>query len=313
MSDLFDQQAIEPMLIGQSGDPFDSADYIHELKLDGIRCLAYLDDTGTELRNKRNLRVARIYPELSGINTQVDGKCILDGEVFIMKDGQPNFTEIKRRALMSDQFKIRIASKQLPVSFTAFDILYKDGVTLTALPLMERKEILANTIRESDRLSVSRYLDTDGISLYHLTEQQGLEGIVSKLKTSKYYFGKRTKEWIKIKNLQDDDFVVCGYIEKDKNIVSIVIGQYDSNTLLYKGHVTLGVSAADFLRIKNTPAIPESPFDSTPKGNEQAVWIKPVQVCTVKYMEKTSGGGLRQPVFKGLRNDKLPSECRAEI
>ena len=107
--------------------------------------------------------------------------------------------------------------------------------------------------------------------------------------------------------MKDDDFVVCGYIEKS-SIVSIVLGQYRSNELTYKGHVTMGVNKEDFSTIINTKRI-EIPQFSVPKGNENAIWIEPKNVCTVKYMTKTETGGLRQPVFKGLRDDKSPHEC----
>lgn len=136
-----------------------------------------------------------------------------------------------------------------------------------------------------------------------------MEGIVVKLKDSKYHFDKRTKDWIKIKNLQDDDFVVCGYILKNSGVVSIVLGQYYSKKLVFKGHVTLGVSTVDFQLMKSIPTINAQPFNELPSGNDNVVWIEPSLVCTVKYMMKTANGSLRQPVFKGLRDDKAPKEC----
>ena len=309
MTDPFDEKTLKPMLIGETGEAFDSPDFIHELKLDGIRCLAYLGDGVTDLRNKRNLRVSPIYPELSQIHEQMKNRCILDGEILVMQNGKPYFAEIKRRALMSDPFKISLAAQKLPVSFTAFDILYKDGELLNNLPLLQRKEILSQTVTESERLSVSRYIDTQGIALYRLTEEQGLEGIVSKRKDSKYYFDKRTKDWIKIKNLLDEDFIVCGYITKaqeGRNVTSLILGAYDGNgQLVNQGHVTLGLSKAEFGIISKHPLALRPPFEPSEEG---AVYLEPTLVCTVKYMERTSGGGLRQPVFKGLRYDKEARE-----
>lgn len=309
MDDIFEQKMISPMLIGTEGAAFDSPDYIYELKLDGIRCLAYLDDSGVELRNKRNLRVAHIYPELAKIHKQVKARCILDGELLVMKDGRPYFAEMQRRSLMSDHFKINLAAAKLPVSFTAFDILYLKDRPLNELPLMERKDLLAATVQESDRLAVSRYIEEQGIALYRLAEENELEGIVCKRKNSLYHFGKRTRDWIKSKNLQDDDFVICGYIRKEKGVVSLVLGQYADGILQYKGHVTLGVGGADFERIAAVPADKNPPFHIVPKGNEDALWLKNGLVGTVKYMEKTAFGGLRQPVFKGLRDDKMAEDC----
>lgn len=308
--DIFEKKDIKPMLIGQSGEAFNSPDYFYELKLDGIRCIAYLDKTGTELRNKRNLRVTPIYPELIDIFKQAKKRCILDGEVIVAIDGIPNFEEIQRRALMSNKFKIKLASSKNPVSFVAYDILYLGDKEITNLPLIERKRFLEDNICENKRLSVSRFIEEKGIELYSLTVQENLEGIVAKRKDSKYYFDKKTKDWIKIKNLQDDDFIVCGYILKGKGLVSIVLGQYDmKDNLIYKGHVTMGIAKEDFNTIKNTKTI-DYPDFNPPKGNESAIWIEPNLVCKVAFMSKNEKGGLRQPVFRGLRNDKLSYECK---
>ena len=207
--DLFERKDIKPMLISQEKEPFDNPDFIYELKLDGIRCIAYLDKNEVELRNKRNDRVLFRYPELNNIYKQI--KCnniISDGELFILKDNKTDFFEMQRRSLMSDKFKIELAMKRLPVSFCAFDILYKDNEQLTDLPLMQRKEILQNSLVENNRISISRYVENEGIKLFELTTQNNLEGIIAKRKDSKYYFDKRTKDWIKIKNFEDDEFII---------------------------------------------------------------------------------------------------------
>jgi len=296
------------MLIGEEGEPFDSPDYIYELKLDGERCIAYLDESGIDLRNKRNMLMLPKVPELSEIYKQINKRCILDGELFVMKDGKPDFYEIQRRSLMTNKMKIELAANKYPASFVAFDILYYDGQQVTNWPLMERKVMLAKAIRENERLAISRYIEKHGITFYELAKQQELEGIVAKRKDSKYYFDKRTKDWIKIKYLQDDDFVVCGYILKENSVSSLVLGQYQNRQMIYKGHVTLGVSGRDFDIIKSTPKTKLPPFE-TPIGNENAIWIEPILVCTGKYMMLNQNGSMRQPVFKGLREDKLPEEC----
>jgi bifunctional non-homologous end joining protein LigD len=173
---------------------------------------------------------------------------------------------------------------------------------------MERKKLLGKAVKGNEWIAISRYIEEQGIKFYELAKRQDLEVIVAKRKESKYYMDKRTKVWIKIKDLKDDDFIVLGYIEKENNVVSIILGQYRDNTILYKGHVTLGVSRDDFNIISHIPEI-DTPI-TAPKGNEDARWILPELVCTVKFMEKTSAGGLRQPVYKGLRDDKDPEDCR---
>lgn len=307
---IFDKKDIKPMLIAEEQKPFNNIDFIYELKLDGIRCIAYLDNSVTELRNKRNMIIAPGYPELHEIHKQAKVKCILDGELIVFANGRPDFSEMQRRSIMSNKIKIEFAAKRYPVSFVAYDILYYDDKQVTGLPLIERKKLLEEAIIENDRISISRYIEEKGIELYELTVQHNLEGIVAKRKESKYFFGKNTKDWIKIKYLKDDDFVVCGYIEKDSVIASLLLGQYNNeNQLIYKGHVSIGVNREEFKTIINTKREIVSELKDLIK-EDAVVWIEPVNVCIIRYMEKMPSGSLRQPVFKGLREDKTPLECK---
>lgn len=305
--DIFDVKGIKPMLITEQLDPYDDPDSIFELKLDGIRCIAYCNNS-TDLRNKRDMKLLPRFPELKGIHNNCKTKCILDGELIVIKDGVPDFYELQKRTLMSDPFKIQLANSKYPASFVAYDILYYKDKEVTKLPLLERKSILSEVVDESERLSVSRYVEKDGVLLFDLAKKQQLEGIVGKKKESLYWFDKRTKDWIKCKLMSTDDCVVCGYIEKDYNMTSLVLGQYtNEGALVYRGHVTLGVS----LRILNQQKCTVSgycPFGDIPKGNEEAIWLEPNLVCVVESMPNDKDS-FRQPVFKGFRNDKTPREC----
>lgn len=307
--DIFETKSIAPMLIAENKPAFDDPDWIYELKLDGIRCVAYMDASGTILRNKRNKDVTAIYPELGESHRQAEDRCILDGEVFILRDGKNDFFEMQRRALMSNAFKIRLAADKLPVSFVAFDLLYLGNKPLTELPLIERKALLEQTIHETERLAISRYIEAQGVALYQAAEAQGLEGIVAKRKDSLYRMGKRTKEWVKCKALLDDDFVVCGYYFKAENLVSIILGQYTGGTLIYQSHVVMGISKDDFQHISSQADVRKERYYSGFPDFDGAVWIAPRLVCKVQFMERTPGGGLRQPVFRGLRNDKAAEDC----
>jgi len=210
---------------------------------------------------------------------------------------------------MTNPFKIKLAAEKLPVSFVAFDILYLDNEQITSKPLWERQKLLGKTVTESERLAVSRVTPEQGSKLYELAAAQGLEGTVAKKKDSKYYFGKRTKDWVKCKALLDEDFVVCGYYHKDGGMASVVLGSFDAGRLIYRGHVTMGVSREDYKRITATNIIGKHGHCATFPDFDTAVWLEPELVCTVNFMEYTPGGGLRQPVFKGLRDDKHPEEC----
>lgn len=312
MTDLFDSKNIKPMLIGKEMAPFDDPNYIYELKWDGERCVAYLEPgKPPELRNKRNVRMLGKVPELEQICRQVKKRCILDGELFILKDGRPDFSLIQRRSLMSDRFKIDLDSKHNPATFSAFDVLYYDCQETMLLPLMERKALLAKSITDGPRMAISRYVNGQGTPLFDFAVERELEGIVAKVKDSIYIQGKRTADWIKMKVMMEEDYVVCGYILKSNHMTSIVLGQYRGNNLIYKGHVTMGVSGQAFDIISRHSTLTTAPFIAYPAGhgNDRAIWLSPDLVCIVKFMHHTKSGGMRQPVFKGLRFDKTAAEC----
>lgn len=314
MGELFAEKNISPMLIAENVVPFADEGYLYEMKWDGERCVAYLDPSnGTELRNKRNVRMLPKVPELAEIHKQAKGRCILDGELLCLVDGKPSFETIQRRSLMSNRYKIELEAQRYPATFVAFDCLYYDGQDLTMEPLTKRKTALKKAVTESPRLAISRTFEAENaLGLFQIAQSQGLEGIVAKKKDSLYFQGKRAKTWLKMKNLQDDDFVVCGYIRKENHMVSLVLGQYSGDALTYQGHVTLGVGGAAFEIIQEQPRTSSPPFsDPVPEGhgNEDAIWLEPKLVCVVEYMHRTKNGGMRQPEFKGLREDKTAKEC----
>ena len=302
--DLIQEKHIDPMLIRDQKEAFNDPDFIFELKLDGLRCIAYLDpQQGTDLRNKRNKALVSLYPELIVIHTCVTKKCILDGELVLFKDGAPDFHSMQKRSVMKDPFKIRIAARQAPVSFVAFDILAIGDEVVMQLPLMKRKELLQQYVVDSERIHISRYIEELGIPFYELVEERNLEGVVAKHKESSYRPGKRSSEWIKIKNTNDDDFIVCGYFYQAKDGLTLLLGQYEKNTLVYRGNVSLGVNNLQFLQDYDVQKIDTPLFDSV--RHRDITWLTPTLVCTINYMYKTEKGALRQPVLKGFRDDKM--------
>lgn len=135
MGDLFIDKNIDPMLLYETA-PFDSDEYIFELKLDGIRCIAYIEPKSVVLQNKRHKDVTAIYPELSELKCCVKKRVILDGELVVLMDGKPDFYALQKRSLMSDDFKIKLAANKAPVQFVAYDILYINGKDITNKPLI---------------------------------------------------------------------------------------------------------------------------------------------------------------------------------
>lgn len=304
--DIFETKNISPMLLEHISEPFNSEDYIFELKLDGIRCLAYLDERQTILKNKRNKDVTDVYPELKQIHKQIKKRCILDGElVSLNKDGSPNFFALQKRSLLTDKFRIELEMEKNKVNFVAYDILYLDDKQTTNLTLTERKKMLENNIKENELLSISRIVENEGIKLFELTQQLSLEGIVAKKKNSTYQIGKRSKDWIKIKNLIDEDFYICGLMfDEDNQIKDLVLTTKINDKYINRGKVYLNISKDEqnfilkfaLKHTKNKPL-----FDIY--SDKNILWIEPKLVCTVQYMMLTKDGNMRQPVFKGLRTD----------
>lgn len=310
MEDIFDNRLARPMLIAHQSQPFNSTEYLFELKFDGIRCLAYVSNDSIDFRNKRNKELIHHFPELTDLYRYINcNKCILDGELIVLKNGIPDFYEVQKRTVLTDLFKIKLSSQMSPATFVVYDLIYLNNSLIIDLPLIDRISNLATIITENKKITISKPIENNGIELFNIVKSKELEGVVAKKKSSKYFFEKRSSDWIKFKHLEDDDFVICGYIVKSNSMTSLILGKYNSqDKLIYKGHVTLGVSLRT---IKDRLDITDSiPFDTNiPKGNESAVWVIPNRVGIVQYMPSNKEG-MRQPVFKGLRDDKSPLECR---
>ncbi len=248
---------------------------VPRMKLDGFRCLAYIDYGMVDLRNKRNIRMLPRSPELKEISKNVGGRCILDGEIVVLTNGVPDFYRLQKRTLLTDKFKIEMEASRL--------------------------------VNEDSRIAVSRYVEGSGTALYMAAEASKLEGVVAKRKDSFYLMGKRTKDWIKFKRMADEDFVVAGYIKKGGHMYSLVLAKYKGNTLIFRGYVTSGVTkeAIDTLEVTG-----KNPFLLMPIGEHDVIWVKTNHVCVGEYMPNLINL-LRQPVFKGFRDDVLPKEVQA--
>ena len=306
MMELYENRGASPMLIAHQMEAFDDPDWIYELKMDGFRCLAYIDKDNVDFRNKRNMQMLPKFPELAEVYKNVNEKCILDGEIVVLAGGVPDFYRLQKRTMLTDRFKIEMEAERFPASFVAFDCIYQRNQELVFQSLMERKHKLSTMVTENDRIAVSRYIEKEGTALYQAAEARELEGVVSKRKKSLYFMGKRTKDWVKFKRMADEEFIVAGYIQKGERTFSLVLAKYRPGSLVYKGHVTSGVTKDTVAQLEETG---RNPFRMLPTGNERTVWVEPSQVCVVEYMPNTLHS-LRQPVFKGFRDDILPEDVQ---
>ena len=310
MEDIFAAKALRPMLIGKTAPPYDDPGSLFELKLDGERCLAYLDKDDVTLVNRRGASLLPRLPELAEIHRQVGARCVLDGEVITGVGGKADFEAVRSRLAGHDPLRTALAAKQAPASLVVFDILYHRDAGVMLRPLEERKELLRKTVADSPRMAVARTVEAQGRAFYQLVLKQGLEGVVGKRKDSLYRPGKRTNDWVKVKNTLEDDYVICGYIPA-AHVASLILGQYNARgRLVYKGRATLGLHTDDFHQIQQAPRAGTSPLDvPMPQKAPGAVWLVPTLVCTVYFMHKTAQGGLRQPHYRRLRPDKAPGEA----
>lgn len=287
--------------------PFDDDNYIFELKFDGARCLAYLDG-GTQLINKRFKDVSGVYPELNNMHKLIKQRCIIDGELVAFSGGLPSFNTLMKRSLLTDPFKIKMASKKITVHFVAFDILFIGGRDITSLPLLERKKILSENVGEDGLLSVMRFIRGCGIKYFELAKDKNLEGVVAKHIESGYLPGKRSKHWFKIKNMADEDFIICGYtLDENGGLKYLLLGQYGESgglfhtATIYTPKKSVHKAVLDFARNNRVNGYKNFPTEG--------IYLKPELVCNVEYMAKTKNGAMRQPIFKGLRDDVNPETC----
>ncbi|MDD4002892.1 MAG: RNA ligase family protein [Clostridia bacterium] len=301
----FYDKNIVPMKLNRCA-PFDSDDYIFEVKFDGARCLAYLNGK-TQLINKRFKDVTSVYPELSQMHKCAKERCIIDGELVAFKDGVPDFATLMKRSLLTDSFKIAIRSKKIIVHFAAFDILFIKDEDITRLPLLKRKKILQENIQEDGLLTLTRYIRGSGIKYFELAKSKKLEGVIAKHIDSEYQAGKRSDYWFKIKNMEDEDFIICGFtLDEEGGIKYLLLGQYDGDELF---HTATVYTPKKFVHKAVLEFAANNTMPRHKNFSKEGIYIKPQIVCNVEYMAKTKSGAMRQSIFKGLKDDVNPLEC----
>ncbi|MHB8170493.1 MAG: non-homologous end-joining DNA ligase [Thermincolia bacterium] len=308
-------EVIKPMM-STTCEPFDHPDFIFEVKWDGYRCLAYLDDS-TRLYSRNGHEMTMRYPELTNLNKVIKGgPVILDGEMVAFHQGRPSFQHMQRRDRMRDLKRVKLMATHEPVVFVAFDLLAYQGRWITQQPLGERKELLAEAVGHHPQLIISQYLREDGHEFYRVCLEQQLEGVMAKKWDSPYLPGKRTTYWRKIKTLREEEFVICGYVPgagHRQQFGSLILGAYRNYELIYQGQVGTGFGEEfirELLTLLETIRTPSSPFGYRITGLVQPRWVEPRLVCTVQFLQRTIDHNLRHASFKGFRPDKEPRDCR---
>ncbi len=305
---------LRPMLAASS-PPFSSAQFIFEVKWDGFRCLTYLGES-TELRSRNGLDMTHKFPELAGIHRLTrQGPVVADGEIIIMDGGVPSFYELQKRGWSRNQSAIKSAARRKPATYVVFDVLYIDGKKLINLPLSERKEILETTFEQDERLFISEGIPEHGVEFYRACVDRGLEGVVAKKADSAYLPGKRSSNWRKFKKAFEGDFVICGYKQTrrgSRRVDALLLGVPSEGGFVFQGTVGVGLGGVMGERLYETLVNmgTETPLFKVPGEITRGLnWVQPKFCCSVEFLEPARDGGLRHPVFRGLRHDINPEDC----
>lgn len=301
-------RAIKPMLATSGGKPFDDPDWIFEIKWDGFRAVAEVGG-GVRLYSRNALNFFDAFPDVVEELQKIKPEAVLDGEVVALNDkGLPDFQNISLAA----------GDQSLHVVYYIFDILQLDGKDLTELPLLERKMILRKTIKDGPHVRYCDHVVGEGKKFFKVVAKKGMEGLIAKKADSPYARGTRSKSWLKVKNIREQEVVIGGFTAPRgarNDFGALLLGVYEKGKLVYCGHTGTGFSHAALKELRQTMRPIEretSPFTTTPKANEHPVWIEPTLVCQVSFTEWTRDGKLRHPSFKGLRPDKKARSVRRE-
>jgi len=316
---------IEPMKARLAEKPPTDGDWSYELKFDGIRLIAVKTGKKVSLLSRNKNELAGRFPEIvEAIGNLPARECVIDGEVVALDaEGRSSFQLLQARDM---------EGRKSPVYFYAFDLLQLDGRSLIALPLKARKDVLEKLCADAgDPIRYSAEIGEDARALLEEVKRRDLEGIVGKQHNSVYEPGRRSGAWIKLKCVNEQEFVIGGYTPPEgsrKNFGAILVGYYADNRLMFAGKVGTGFTANSLSMLHKkfrTEERDDCPFEDLPSKQNgkwvQAItpsmmrklhWVNPVFVCEIKFAEWTRDGKLRAPVFLGLRDDKKPKEVVRE-
>lgn len=308
---------LEPMLATLGERPFSDPNWLFEIKWDGVRALAFLNDGALKLRSRNAVDITARYPELTSLpQTIAAQQVVLDGEIVALDArGLSDFQ------LLQERMHVRAPSESLiakiPVVYFVFDLLYCDGYDLRQSPLIERKQLLQRLLHGSERVRYSDHQLERGKQLFALAKENGLEGIVAK-RSDSIYVSDRSQSWVKLKVTSTIDAVVGGWTAArtpSLPLGSLLLGLYQGKKLCFIGHVGSGFDAKKMQdlssRLKKL-ATPACPFDPPPQTNEKPSWVEPELVARVKFGGWTQEQALRHPVFLALREDADQASCKWE-
>lgn len=294
LESIFGIPRLSPMLASSGDTPFSDDSWSFELKWDGYRCLAYLRGDGCYLDSRNGKPLLSKFPRLKEMHRGLSAcSALLDGEIVAFRDGKVDFSYLR--------------TEPDDVVFVAFDLLYLDGGLLIYEPLSKRQALLEGVYSWGKTVSRSEAVSGQGESLYEWVRERGMEGVVAKRKDSLYTPGKRSKDWIKVKNVQEGRFWVVGYMPgAGRKVGSLVVARETDGRLTVVGRVSSGLNRRyeEFFRNKLKPIDAIAVFHDLTRAEMKTIrWVKPFYGVEVHYTEMTPDGRLRHPVLREVCKD----------
>jgi bifunctional non-homologous end joining protein LigD len=291
--------------------PFDRRGWWFEVKWDGYRAIAEIEEGQARLYSRTGLSLDEKFTALLPSLRTFAHDALFDGEVVVVdEEGKPQFEWL--------QGYPRGGKGRLV--YYVFDLLYLDGQDLRSLPLWRRKELLRPLLRGFPNILFSDHVEEKGVAFFNAAAAQSLEGIVGKKATSTYQSGRRSRDWVKLKTHLQQEAVIAGYTEprgSRQALGAVVLGVYEGDELVYIGHAGSGFtdrSLADVYARLQPLVQKKCPFRKRPPKNDTPVhWVEPRLVCEVRFREWTSEGHIRHPVFLGLTEDQPARSVRREV
>lgn len=300
---------VKPMLATLVDKPFESNDWLFEIKWDGYRALAYADAEKVELISRNKKPFTDKYGTVKAALEELGIRAVLDGEIVAVDE----------KGLANFQLLQNWQNNGAALQFFVFDVLWLDGYDVTGLPLIERKRLLKEVIPADNAvIKYSDHVESNGKDFFEVAVAQGLEGVMAKRKDSIYVPDNRTEDWLKVKVVRRQEVIICGFTQprnSRKFFGALLLGVYQEGELIYVGHTGSGFntkSLGDIYKQLQPLVIDDCPFKKCPKGNMPVTWVAPQLVCEIKFTEWTKEAIARHPIFMGLRTDKKAKEVIIE-
>jgi bifunctional non-homologous end joining protein LigD len=317
---------IAPMKAALVAEPPTRGDWLYELKFDGYRALALKHGGDVQLLSSNAKNFSARFAEIAEAVAELPARtAILDGEIVALDDeGRSSFQLLQA---------LETGTERPPLAFYIFDLLHRDGTDLLGKPFHERRKQLSALVRGAgEPIRYSAEIRGDPNKLLDEVRQRGLEGIIGKERDSRYEAGRRSRSWIKLKCVSEQELVIGGYTPPEgtrKHFGALLVGYHRGKELRFAGKVGTGFNTALLKSLYATMRSlhrPSCPFANlpekqqgrwlqniTPREMKLCHWTKPELVCQVRFTEWTRDGKLRHPVFLGLREDKNAREVVREM